>query len=141
MTTFALFVIALGVAFVLAGVLALRDARAHRARRARAVPATGVVVSVQSDDNQSQTPVVRYRDASGVEHDAASVGTRPRQQLARGRFARGQQVRLRYDPERPSWVLVDGTGDPAGISRVIGVVALVVGTLVLAVDGVVHLLG
>lgn len=129
-----------GVVAVLAGVLALRGARADRARRSRAVPTTGVVASVTADDNFAQIPVVRYRDADGAEHLAASAGTRPAQQLRSTRFQPGQQVRVVYDPERPTWVLVDGTHDPAGIGTVVGVSFVLIGVLLLAGDLAAHML-
>jgi hypothetical protein len=46
MTTTTLLAIVLGIAFVSGGGFALRDVRASRSRRARAVPATGVAVDL-----------------------------------------------------------------------------------------------
>jgi hypothetical protein len=141
MTAATLLIVALGIAFVTGGAVALRDVRASRARRARALPATGVVVSVDADDHRSPSPVVRYRDARGVEHDATSAGTRPGPQEPSGWFVRGQQVLLHYDPERPSWVLVEGTSDPVGIDLAVGTAGVLAGALLLAGDVAVQLLG
>jgi hypothetical protein len=103
----------------------------QRRRTRRAVPARGVVVSIRSDEGRLE-PTVRFRTADGAEVIATcSQGRR----TWRPDYRPGQPVALRYDPRKPSWVLVEGHSPETAAYVVASVVALVIGAGLLALRG------
>lgn len=124
----------LTVAFVIGSVLAWRAALRDGQRQRRSVRAQGVVTQVEWNAEQQVFPTVRF-----VTADGQPVQARPASSSNVARFVVGQQVSLRYDPEQPDWILLDGLPG-AGCAGLAAAIVLSVGALVLALVTVALLL-
>lgn len=117
------------------GALRFTAALVRRRRTGRhltnAVPTDGVIDSVNLSGSDAQVPTVRYLDAAGVMRWGTSRGYRPSTGAQIPLFRAGQQVRLLYDPGQPTWVMVDGTVDPANRATVRGMALAGVGAVLL----------
>jgi hypothetical protein len=116
----------LTVGFALAGVLALRSAAADRARQRRARPAPGVVTELDHNASLQVFPTVRY-----TVDDGSVVQAQPQSSSNVPRFVVGQQVVVRYDPQDPRWMQIDGLPSASAVTSVAGV-GLLLGAAVLA---------
>jgi hypothetical protein len=116
----------LAVGFAVAAVLAVRSSRQAGERLRRSVPATGVVAAVDYNMSQQAFPDVAFATADGQQ-----VVARPDSSSNLRGYQVGQQVGLRYDPQQPSWIVLDGQPGAAGASAVAGVV-LALGAVLLA---------
>jgi hypothetical protein len=125
----------LGVAFVGLGVLFAMLVADERRRRRRAVPAHGVVVSVDTSQGRLE-PTVRFRTTDGTEITAACSQGR---HTWRRDYYPGLEIGLRYDPSKPSWILVDGHTNQTPFFAVASVLTILIGvgllTLRFAVAG------
>lgn len=124
---------ALAVGFVIGCVAAWRAALRDRARERRALRTDGIVTQVEYNSEHQVFPTVRFSTAPGrwVEAKPASSVNAPLFQV-------GQRVGLRYDPQDPSWILVDGLPG-AGCVGLAVAVALTIGAVVLVAMAVVVL--
>ena len=116
----------LTVGFAVAAVLAVRSSRVAGERTRRAVATSGVVTALDYNMSQQAFPDVAFTTADGRQ-----VVARPDSSSNLRGYQVGQQVGLRYDPEKPSWILLDGQPSPVGVGVVAGI-ALGLGALVLA---------
>ena len=118
-----------------------------RARMRRLVRTEGVIEGfvwgalgkgLAGQENASGLPKIRYRDAAGrTRHATPRIGQSKddRGGPAPGpHLAEGGTVPIRYDPEQPDWIMVEGLPDPlrsywllAGVTGVMGVGTLFMG--------------
>ncbi len=136
LTTFRLLLPVVAVAMLLGGVLALRSAATATRHQARALPARGTVVRVETDANLALVPTVRFTDATGVERTVRSATARKP-----ARYDVGQQVELRYDPQHPGWAVVGPGLPPSTGGRLAGTLLLGLGAVALAAALVLLLAG
>lgn len=115
----------LAVGFLVGSAAAWHAARRDRQRERRAVRAHGVVTDVDYSSEQQVFPTVRF-----VTADGQPVQARPASSSNAARFVVGQQVGLRYDPQRPDWILLDSLPG-AGCVGVAAAVLLSLGAVVL----------
>jgi hypothetical protein len=116
----------LTVGLAVGAVLAWRQAAGDGTRHRRAQPAYGVVTDVQYNTSLQVFPLVRFATASGQ-----VVQARPASSSNARRFVVGQQVALRYDPQDPSWIVLEGLPSASGTGRAAAVL-LGIGASVLA---------
>ena len=107
--------LALGFAF--GAVLCLRDARQSAVRLRQATPALGIVAEIDDNSSQQALCTVGFTTAEG-----RTVQARSQSASSASRFQPGQQVNLWYDPQEPTWVVLEGQASPAGVGAVVGVV-------------------
>lgn len=117
----------LTVGSALGAVLAWRQARDSGARLRRARPARGVVTQVEYNASLQVFPTVQFSTEEG-----RTVRAQPQSSTNARRFVEGQSVGLRYDPEDPTWMVVDGLPSASGITYFASV-ALGFGAIVIAV--------
>jgi hypothetical protein len=117
----------LAVGFLVGSVFAWRGAMRDREHERRAVRAQGVVTQVEYSSEQQVFPTVRFQAADGQLLEA-----KPASSVNASLFAVGQPVGLRYDPQQPSWIAVDGLPS-SGCVGVAAAVLLSLGTIALAV--------
>lgn len=115
----------LAAAFCAGCVAAWRAALRDRARERRAVRAHGDVVDIEYSSEHQVLPTVRFHTADGQ-----VVEAKPASSVNAPLFRVGQAVRLRYDPQNPGWILVDGLPG-AGCVGVTVAVMMTVGAIVL----------
>ncbi|MGN6613086.1 MAG: DUF3592 domain-containing protein [Angustibacter sp.] len=115
------------VGAAVAAVLAWRQARTIAARLRRSRWAEGVVTGVEYNASQQVFPTVRF-----VTDGGRTVSAQPQSSTNARRFAPGQPVRLRYDPDDPQWIVVDGLPSASGTTYV-AAVGLGVGAVVMAI--------
>lgn len=93
----------------LGAVLAFRQARGSSERLRRARRAQGVVTHVEYNVSLQPFPTVRFSTDEG-----RAVQAQPQSSSNAVRFSEGQSVGLRYDPDDPQWVVVDGLPSAPG---------------------------
>jgi hypothetical protein len=114
----------LAVGFVAGGVLAYRQALAAARRLGRSARAQGVVLDVEYNASRQVFPTVRFSTADG-----RTVQAKPQSSASGVRFQVGQQVGLRYDPDDPRWIMVDGLPTMAVGGKVVGATLVLVGVM------------
>ncbi len=117
---------ALTVGFALGAVLALRQARVSTERLRRARPARGVVTHVEHNVSLQAFPTVQFSTDEG-----RVVQARPQSSSNAVRFDQGQSVGLRYDPDEPEWIVIEGLPSASGTGYAAAVL-LAVGAVVIA---------
>lgn len=115
----------LAVVFVIGCVAAWRAAVRDVGRERRVLRTGGVVTQVEYSSEHQVFPTVRFRTADGQVAEA-----KPASSINAPLFQVGQHVGLRYDPQDPQWILVDGLPG-AGCVGVVVAVALTVGAIAL----------
>ena len=93
----------------------------------RARPARGVVTHVEYNASLQVFPTVQF-----TTEDGRTVQAQPQSSTNARRFVEGQSVGLRYDPDEPEWMVVDGLPSASGTTYV-AAVALGFGAVVIAV--------
>ncbi|GAA4348177.1 DUF3592 domain-containing protein [Angustibacter luteus] len=107
----------LALSFAFGAVLCLRDARRSAVRLRGATMASGVVAEIDRDSARQAACTVGFTTAEGRVVQATSQSA-----SAAHRFEPGQQVNLWYDPQEPTWVVLEGQSSPAGIGAVVGAI-------------------
>ncbi len=133
-----------GVGFVGFGTFQILQSGRDRRTVAGWLPASGVVTgsvrgttTAMPDDGGTVAldyPVVRYRDVEGHEQEGQA-----RTASSWQRFAPGQNVAIRYDPQDPGRLVLAGSPSPGLLTRVVAGFFVLFGLLFTAI-GIIGLL-
>jgi hypothetical protein len=114
----------LAVGFTVGGVLAYRRAGGAARRLQRSFRAQGVVLAVEYNASRQVFPTVRFSTADG-----RTTQAKPDSSASGVRFQVGQQVGLRYDPDDPRWMVLDGLPTMTVGGKLVGVGLVLVGVV------------